>query len=334
MTTLLDLAAGGAELSDELRGGLDRVARVFDDHLRSDLECVQGLTAHVARYRGKMLRPTLTLLSGLAAGSGRVSREHDVLAAVVEMIHMATLVHDDVLDEAETRRRGRTINALSGNETAVILGDYLISSAFHLCSTLDEPAVSERIGRVTTTLCAGELLQLSNRGNEALDERTYFQIIERKTASLIALACELGARASDASAAEHEALHDFGLDVGAAFQIQDDLLDLLGEEVVVGKSVRKDQEKGKLTLPLIRHLERMNRDGRQDEAREAFAAARDPERQAALVAKLRADGSIESAAETARELTARARARLGGLAASPARELLEAMAEAAVQRRF
>jgi len=330
----LDLASAEAGLSEELRCGLDRVARVFDEHLRSDLECVEGLVAHVARYRGKMLRPSLTLLSGLASGRAAITREHETLAAVVEMIHMATLVHDDVLDEAETRRRGRTVNALSGNETAVILGDYLISSAFHLCSTLGSPAVSERIGRVTTTLCAGELLQLSNRGNDALDERTYFQIIERKTASLIALASELGARASDASDAEQRALHDFGLDVGAAFQIQDDLLDLLGDEGVVGKSVRKDQEKGKLTLPLIRHLERMNRDGRSEEAREAFAAARDPERHATLVSRLREDGSIDSALRTARELTERARERLGALPASPARDLLEAMAGAAVERRF
>jgi octaprenyl-diphosphate synthase len=281
-----------------------------------------------------MLRPTLTLLGGLAAGRGDLTRAHHTLAAVVEMIHMATLVHDDVLDEAETRRRGKTVNALSGNETAVILGDYLFSSAFHLASTLGEPAVSERIGRVTTTLCAGELLQLSNRGNAALDEDTYFQIIHRKTASLIALAAELGARASGAGENEQQALHDFGLDVGAAFQIQDDLLDLLGEEGVVGKSVRKDQEKGKLTLPLIRHLARMNRNGRREEAREAFAAARDPERHATLVARLRADGSIDSALQTARDLADRARERLAALPESPARDLLNAMAGAAVERRF
>ncbi len=332
--SILDLAAAETELARRLAGGIDRVARIFDDHLASDLECVRALASRIERYRGKMLRPTLTLLGGLAAGEREITRSHHTLAAVVEMIHMATLVHDDVLDEAETRRRGRTVNAISGNETAVILGDYLFSSAFHLASTLNEPAVSERIGRVTTTLCAGELLQLSNRGNAALDEDVYFEIIHRKTAALIALAAELGARASGAGENEQQALHDFGLDVGAAFQIQDDLLDLLGDERVVGKSVRKDQEKGKLTLPLIRHLAHMNREGRQDEAREAFEAARDPKRHATLVARLREDGSIDSALETARNLTARARDRLDALPPSPARDLLDAMAGAAVERRF
>ncbi len=334
MSTLLELAAGDAELATELRAALGRVVEIFDGHLESDLECVGELTRQVERYRGKMLRPTLTLLCGMASGERRAGREHETLAAVVEMIHMATLVHDDVLDEADTRRRGRTINALRGNEAAVILGDYLISSAFHLCSTLGRPEVSERIGRVTTTLCAGELLQLDNRGNAALDEAMYFDIIDRKTASLIGLACELGARASGASAEEVESLRAFGAGVGAAFQIQDDLLDLLGDEGVVGKSVRKDQEKGKLTLPMIRHLERVSREGREDEARAAFEAAGDPGRQAELIAALRGDGSIESASRTARGLVEEATGLLEALPGSPARDLLGAMAGAAVARAF
>jgi len=338
MTTLLELTAADADLGRELRAALERVVTIFDAHLESDLDCVRELTGLIERYRGKMLRPTLTLLCGLASGGREIGREHETLAAVVEMIHMATLVHDDVLDEAETRRRGRTVNALHGNEAAVILGDYLISSAFHLCSTLGRPEVSERIGRVTTTLCAGELLQLDNRGNVALDEATYFDIIDRKTASLIGLSCELGARASGAGEDEIGALRGFGADVGAAFQIQDDLLDLTGEEGVVGKSVQKDQEKGKLTLPLIRHLERLTADGtpsgRDDEARAAFEAAGDPARQAELIAKLREDGSIASAARTARELVERAQGRLAGLPESPARRLLAAMGEAAVARAF
>lgn len=333
MTTLIDLTATDTELSRELRRLLAETAAVFDAHLESDLACVGELTALVERYRGKMLRPTLTLLSGMA--TGEAAREHTVLAAVVEMIHMATLVHDDVLDEAETRRRGRTVSALHGNETAVILGDYLISSSFHLCSTLGRPEWSERIGRVTTELCAGELLQLVNRGNIALAERTYFDIIERKTGSLIGLACELGALASGAPGAEVEELGAFGREVGAAFQIQDDLLDLLGEEGVVGKSVRKDQEKGKLTLPMIRHLERVAASGRKGEAQAAFRAAADPAEQDALVRRMREDGSIDSASATARGLVEQARGRLGAIPkGGGAREMLAAMASAAVSRSY
>lgn len=334
MSALLDLAAADPAVSRDLRAALDRVVVVFDDHLRSDFEGVRQLTDLVERFRGKMLRPALTMLSGMASGAGLVTREHDVLAAVVEMIHMATLVHDDVLDEAETRRRGPTVNALHGNEAAVILGDFLISSAFHLCSSLGRPEASERIGEVTTTLCAGELLQLRNRGNDGLTESLYFDIIDRKTASLIGLSCELGARASGATPEETAALRGYGADVGAAFQIQDDLLDLLGEERVVGKSVRKDQEKGKLTLPMIRHLDRMACDGRREQAQLAFRAAADPDSQAELVRRLREDGSIDSTVETARGLVERARERLVLLRPGSARDLLDAMAGAAVARAF
>lgn len=334
MTTLLELTVGDADLGTDLRAALDRVVVAFDAQLESDLACVGELTALIERYRGKMLRPTLTLLCGLATGRRSIGRDHETLGAVVEMIHMATLVHDDVLDEADTRRRGRTVNALHGNEAAVILGDFLISSAFHLCSTLGRPDLSERIGRVTTTLCAGELLQLTNRGNAALNESTYFDIIDRKTASLIGLACDLGARASGAAEAEIRAVRGFGADVGAAFQIQDDLLDLTGDERVVGKSVRKDQEKGKLTLPMIRHLKTETAQGREAEARAAFEAAGDPNRQAELISRLRTDGSIASAAATARELVERATGRLGTLPDSPARRLLAAMGEAAVARDY
>ena len=334
MSTLIDTACEDSALTASLRAGLARVVSVFDGHLGSELECVTELTALVERYRGKMLRPTLTLLAGLASGSRGLTREHEVLAAVAEMIHMATLVHDDVLDEAETRRRGRTVCALHGNETAVILGDYLISSSFHLCSTLGKPEWSERIGAVTTTLCEGELLQLVNRGNVALREETYFDIIRMKTGSLIGLACELGALASGAAAAEVEALGAYGREVGAAFQIQDDLLDLLGDEATVGKSVRKDQEKGKLTLPLIRHLARTAEPGRDGEAYGAFSAAADPAEHAALVARMREDGSIESARDTALGLVERARGRLEALPECPARQMLDAMALAAVSRAF
>src|SRR5207253_4264657 len=149
------------------------------------------LVKHVSRFRGEMLRPTLVLLAGKA--SGELLDAHITLATVVEMVHMATLVHDDVLDEAELRRKGATINHLRGNEAAVLLGDYLISHSYHLCSSLDSQFASRLIARTTNTVCEGELLQIDNRNNVDLDEETYFQIITRKTASLCATCCLLGA---------------------------------------------------------------------------------------------------------------------------------------------
>jgi octaprenyl-diphosphate synthase len=178
-----------------------------------------------------------------------------VLAAVMEMIHMATLVHDDVLDEARVRRRGATINHLRGNEAAVMLGDYLISHAYHLCSGLGDADLARRVADATNTVCEGELLQLANRNNWQLDERTYFEIIRRKTASLCGACCALSATMHGADAATAERLGAYGQKLGIAFQIVDDLLDLVGAEQTVGKSLGRDLAKGKLTLPLIRHLQ-------------------------------------------------------------------------------
>src|SRR5438105_15396499 len=185
-----------ASLTDCIRPQLAAVDRLFHEELTSKVGCVNNLIRHVSRFRGKMLRPTLVLLSGKACG--KLSDADSVLATVVEMVHMATLVHDDVLDEAELRRKGATINHLRGNEAAVLLGDYLISHSFHLCSSLDSQFASRIIGRTTNQVCEGELLQIHHRNNLELDEETYFQMISRKTAVLCATCCALGAKLAGA----------------------------------------------------------------------------------------------------------------------------------------
>ncbi len=235
---------------------LTAVDDLFARELSSDLDHVQKLTTHVERFRGKMLRPVLVFLSGLAARKNAqpLGTTHVTIATVVEMVHAATLIHDDVLDNAEIRRRGATVNHLHGNETAVLLGDLLISHAYHLCSGLDSQIASRAIGRTTNIVCEGELTQNFNRGNWALTEATYYDIIYRKTASLIETSCRLGAWASDADAATIEALGTYGREVGMAFQIVDDLLDIAGRQKTVGKSLGTDIEKGKLTLPMIHFL--------------------------------------------------------------------------------
>ncbi len=238
-------------LAEALRG----VEAIFESQIASEFPAVESLARHVARYRGKMLRPTLTLLSGLAAARGdlAVLKRDDLqrLAAVVEMIHMATLVHDDVLDEADDRRGGATVNRLNGNETAVMLGDYLISNAFHLSATIGDADLTERLGRVTNTLCEGELVQLHHRDDLGLDFPTYLEIVRRKTAVLVGACGRLGARMVGADEAVAEALGTFGERLGIAFQVRDDILDLEGDPEVVGKTVGRDLAKGKLTLPMI-----------------------------------------------------------------------------------
>ena len=226
--------------------------RIFDDELAGGLPFVNELCERVRSYRGKMLRPALLLLTGKAVGD--LSPSHHTLAAVVEMVHMATLVHDDVLDAADERRRQPTICATEGNVAAVLLGDYLISHAFHLCSSLDSQYASRRIGATTNVVCEGELLQNRHVGDATTDEAVYFDIIGRKTGALTAVACELGAYVAGADDATVAAMRAYGQSAGIAFQIVDDVLDVVGQRTEVGKTLGLDLACGKLTLPTLHCL--------------------------------------------------------------------------------
>jgi octaprenyl-diphosphate synthase len=316
-------------LAADIAAGLGRVETLFESQLASQFPAVNDLCRHVERYRGKMLRPTLVIVSGLAftRDGGSLRQEHDIIAATVEMIHMATLVHDDVLDEAEIRRRGQTVNFLRGNETAVMLGDYLISNAFHLCSRAGDPALNLRLGEVTNTLCEGELVQLSRRHDLSLDANTYFEIVRRKTAVLVGAACELGTRLAGATVAEAEAMRDFGERLGVAFQIQDDLLDLLGDEATVGKSIGRDLEKGKLTLPMILHIA-----GTRGEERHSAVRAIEAKDGNALRAALAASGSIDAARAEAVRIVEEAKLGLPETRRMHSRELLLELADRVVAR--
>ncbi len=305
----------------------------FHEELRSDLACVNALIKHVSRFRGKMLRPTLVLLSGKACGAaagGELSEAHVTLATVVEMVHMATLVHDDVLDEAELRRKGATINHLKGNEAAVLLGDYLISHSYHLCSSLGSQFASRLIGRTTNQVCEGELLQIHHRDNYELDEETYFQIITRKTASLCATCCLLGAKYAGADEVTTGQLELYGLSLGTAFQVQDDILDIVGDSSTVGKTLGIDVEKGKMTLPMIHFMRTAPREHR--ELLRSLLASREPDKVERIRNLILPSKSIQYARDRARAYVDRARGALLELPDSDARRLLDAMAEFVVTR--
>src|SRR5205807_7872819 len=228
---------------------LDKVEGILRANLETSQPGVARLMSHLSHYRGKRLRPALLLLT--AHASGRVTPTHFVLGAVVEMIHTATLVHDDVLDDATVRRHVSTINAGWGNQASILLGDYLFTHAFHLTSTLGDANACRLIGEATNRLCAGELHQICERGNLDLSEDAYFDIIDGKTAELTSCCCRLGAMYSGMDEEAVESLATFGRSLGMAFQIADDLLDLVGEERSAGKSLGTDLEQQKLTLPII-----------------------------------------------------------------------------------
>jgi octaprenyl-diphosphate synthase len=349
MRGVLDIPDHLLALQELILDALSRVEVRFDAQLASDLPPVDEMCAHVERYRGKMLRPTLVALCGAAVREDLTDRltardfatlvteSHIAAGAVCEMVHMATLVHDDVLDEAEVRRRGATVNTLKGNELAVILGDYLIASAYELCSVFDSTVPARIVGRASTVMCAGELLQLHHRENASLDERTYFEILERKTAALIGAACELGALATlGFHRSDHPsvvAVGRFGRTLGVAFQIQDDLLDLMGDEAVVGKSVRKDLEKGKLTYPLIHHLANAPAIERGRTLRLIGSPSRTDDARV-LRDVLESTGSLEATRQAARDLVERAKRSLEPLPAGPGRDMLSLMADAVIDRAF
>ena len=308
---------------------LEQVIEAFDRETRSDQPCVNRLLERVRSYRGKLLRPQLLLLS--ADATGGICDEHIVLGAVVEMVHMATLVHDDVLDEADVRRHGATVNRLAGNEGAVLLGDYLISHAYHLCSSLGSTHASRRIAAATNTVCEGELAQIESRGNFALTEADYIEIIRRKTAALTSVCCELGAELAQAEPRVVRNMASFGEDLGIAFQIVDDLLDLTATEDEMGKSVGRDADLGKLTLPLIRFLRQADE---TDRRRLIATLSRDADGKAGGVrAILDGSGVIDSAMNTAREYVQSALSRIADLPPGQARDRLFAMAEFVVRRR-
>lgn len=311
---------------DSIALELEEVREIFEEELTCDVGFIADMVGQVNKFRGKMLRPILVLLCGKVCG--RITQEHRVIATVAEMVHMATLIHDDVLDGAERRRRGITINALHGNESAVMVGDMFISHAFHLCSSLDSQLASRLIAATTNTVCEGELMQLYYRGYYDLSEETYLEIIARKTASLIATCCYLGARAAGAEEDVCGALEQYGREVGMAFQIMDDITDLTGDEQTAGKTLRTDLLKEKPTLPII-HFLRISPAAQRQWVYELLRSRRHqdyPE----LVRRLDESGSLDYARKRAEAFVARTRAALNELPDEETRQILLELADSLV----
>jgi octaprenyl-diphosphate synthase len=319
-----------SRIQDLIGPHLLNVERQFEAELSHPEPFVTDLLTHISRFRGKRLRPMLVLLTATAAGE--VRPEHIVLAAVTEMIHTATLVHDDVLDEAEIRRHVATVNNRWSNETSVLLGDYLFTHAFHLAAGLDTTFACRLIGASTNNVCVGELMQIHERGNLELTEEQYLKIVDGKTAELCALCGELGAHYAGADEDVSLAMREYGRSLGIAFQIADDLLDVMGDEETTGKTLGSDLVKQKLTLPVIRMLESADNGWR--ERIQEWLVRGDIEARALVRQQLLASEALEQAHQRAAEFAREARVSLSCLRESPARRLLEDLTEFAVQRTF
>ena len=321
-------ARSAANLLAPIARDLDEVERILRQNLENSSPGVAGLLQHLAHYKGKRLRPTLLLLTAHACG--KVTATHHRLAAVVEMIHTASLVHDDVLDSAGMRRYVPTVNALWGNQASILLGDYLFTHAFHLSSTLDDIRACQINGASANRLCAGELHQISRRGQLDLGEDEYFEIIDAKTAELTACSCKLGTLHADLPDDVVEHLTNYGRSLGIAFQIADDLLDIVGEEKKTGKSLGTDLEQQKLTLPLIYLLQ--NAPPEQAARVRSILTAAGNHKREALLPELHAAGALEYTQRKAEAFATAALADLQCLPPSDGRAILEVVADSVVHR--
>ncbi len=211
---------------------------------------------HALNSSGKHLRPTLVALA--ANTFGKTNDAHVTAAVIIEMVHLATLVHDDVMDQAEIRRGQLTVAANWGNEIAVLFGDCLFAQALKLAASFPTPEVCRAVAMATNTVCSGEILQTQQRRNFIASRRDYFRVIEMKTAELFTLSCDLAAFLGNAKPEQRAALREFGAAFGTAYQVYDDCVDLFGSEADAGKSLGTDLAKGKLTWPLLLAWERAN----------------------------------------------------------------------------
>jgi octaprenyl-diphosphate synthase len=234
---------------------LDEVSEQLEQGINSFDPQIVTFVQYALGSRGKQLRPGLVALSARAAGG--INAEHVNAAVIIEMVHLATLVHDDVVDGAEVRRNRPTLAANWGNKVSVLAGDCLFAEALRLAATLPTTEVCELVSRSAKVVCTGEIRQTLQRGNFQLSREEYLELVQMKTAELFALACELGARlAAPGKPVIHKALREFGLQLGIAYQIYDDCLDVFGEENRAGKSLGTDLVTGKATLPVLIALER------------------------------------------------------------------------------
>lgn len=243
------LAAG--KIFSLISAELALVEAEFERQAKSNIQVIGYLGDYLRKSGGKRVRPALSILSNYAAGGDGSQKNSIRIATVMEMLHTATLVHDDIIDNADTRRNRPSVNARFGNQVAVLMGDWLYMSAFETSLQERSLEILDILTRVTRKMTEGELIQLTMLGKTEISEKEYFDVLQRKTAYLFSACCEIGAIIGGANKEEQFALKDYGMNLGTAFQLADDLLDFTADEEIIGKAAGVDLLEGKVTLPLI-----------------------------------------------------------------------------------
>jgi octaprenyl-diphosphate synthase len=309
---------------------MDAVDRVIRTRLHSDVALIRQVAEYIIGSGGKRLRPAILILSAGAFGY-RGTHHHD-LAAVIEFIHTATLLHDDVVDESALRRGRATANSLFGNAASVLVGDFVYSRSFQIMVSMENMRVLKVLADATNIIAEGEVLQLMNCNNPDIDEQRYLQVIRYKTAKLFEAATRLGAILGGASQADEDAVATYGTHLGTAFQLIDDVLDYSGDKATTGKNVGDDLTEGKATLPLIYAME----NGTAEQA----ALIRGAIEQggladlSAVLAAIEQTGAIEYARRQARIESRTACEALARLPDTPYRDYMLQLADFAVTRTY
>ncbi len=296
--------------------------------LSSDVALVNQVAEHIVAAGGKRLRPMLLLLAARALGHGGADAHQ--LAAVIEFIHTATLLHDDVVDESDLRRGRKTANALFGNAASVLVGDFLYSRSFQLMVELERLPVMKLLADTTNAIAEGEVLQLLHIRNPDTDELAYLKVIERKTAVLFAAATRIGALLADADEAVQQRLYDYGMALGYAFQIADDVLDYSADEAALGKHLGDDLAEGKATLPLIHAIQHSGAAVR--ERLRVIVENGDIDAMPEVLAAIEATGGLDYSRRRAETYAMAAEAALDGLDENDAVAALRGLARYAVRR--
>ena len=297
-----------------------RVERVFQDEFLSDLRVISEVASHVRDAGGKRIRPALLLLASRLFGHS--SDRMITLAAVVEYIHTATLLHDDVIDEASTRRGRKSANAHWGNKTTVLIGDFLYTKSMAMALTQDNLGILRLLSEVTLRMIEGQVLEIEREADLSVREEQHLDIIRRKTADLFAACMRIGAILGNASEEKEQALSAYGLALGLAFQMKDDLLDFTASEKALGKPVGLDLREGKLTLPVIYMLETGDAEVRRKVERVVEDRGFDQVSHAEIVLLARRTGALARAEEMAIRQAEAARRALSVFAPSKERDAL------------
>ncbi|SHK85511.1 octaprenyl-diphosphate synthase [Marinobacter antarcticus] len=313
---------------DTVADDFSRVNDLIIQRLSSDVPLVEKIAQYIIESGGKRLRPLLVLLSSRAAGYNK--DEHLKLAAVIEFLHTATLLHDDVVDTSDMRRGRSTANAKWGNAPSVLVGDFLYARAFEMMVELQSLPIMNVLSHATAVIAQGEVMQLMNIKNPDLSEDQYMAVIHNKTAMLFEAAAHSGALLASADDAQEQALKNYGKHLGLAFQLVDDVLDYRGDAEAMGKNVGDDLAEGKTTLPLIHAMENSNEEDRQLIRQAIRKGGLDD--LSRILKLVEASGALEYTMERARAEAAKASDTLNALAASPHKEALELLTQVAVAR--